>query len=227
MIEVEIKSLLGDQETADKLKDLLITDFKVTFESSEEQKTHYFVSQNYSSSLSQLAQNLANYLDLKTIKELNLMSEFGSKLSIRSRFNGNDTLFIAKYSLNSQDTTSDNSVSRKELEVKVNLNQDELDKLIQDAGFTCQAKWSRYRENYTDGNLTYSLDRNAGYGWILEIEKIIDDESLAGEVTSNLKSVLKSLGLEEINPGRLDRMFNYYNQNWQDYYGTDKIFVIE
>jgi predicted adenylyl cyclase CyaB len=227
MIEVEIKSLLGDQETADKLKDLLITDFKVTFESSEEQKTHYFVSQNYSSSLSQLAQNLANYLDLKTIKELNLMSEFRSKLSIRSRFNGNDTLFIAKYSLNSQDTTSDNSVSRKELEVKVNLNQDELDKLIQDAGFTCQAKWSRYRENYTDGNLTYSLDRNAGYGWILEIEKIIDDESLAGEVTSNLKSVLKSLGLEEINPGRLDRMFNYYNQNWQDYYGTDKIFVIE
>jgi predicted adenylyl cyclase CyaB len=227
MIEVEIKSLLGDKAVADKIKSVIETDFKAQYKSSEEQKTHYFIAEDYTVSLTNLATPLSTYFDRATLNELKIMAQHGSKLSIRSRFTGTKTLFIAKYSLASQDKTSDNSISRRELEKVVELTQEELDDIIQNSGFSYQAKWSRYRENYSNSTLNFALDRNAGYGWILEIEKIVSEEHLVPETIEELRSVLSKLELKEIDPSRLDRMFAYYNKNWEHYYGTDKIFVIE
>jgi hypothetical protein len=38
---------------------------------------------------------------------------------------------------------------------------------------------------------------------------------------------MKNLGVEELSQERLQRMFDYYNKNWAEYYGTDKTFSIE
>jgi len=38
---------------------------------------------------------------------------------------------------------------------------------------------------------------------------------------------MKRAGLEELDQARLARMFAYYNAHWSEYYGTEKIFVIE
>jgi hypothetical protein len=38
---------------------------------------------------------------------------------------------------------------------------------------------------------------------------------------------MQELGVDELAQDRLARMFAHYNQNWPDYYGTDKTFTIE
>jgi len=38
---------------------------------------------------------------------------------------------------------------------------------------------------------------------------------------------MAALGVQELPNARLERMFTYYNQHWQEYYGTDKVFTIE
>jgi len=39
--------------------------------------------------------------------------------------------------------------------------------------------------------------------------------------------LMAELGVAELPQDRLARMFDFYNQNWPDYYGTDKTFTIE
>ena len=34
-------------------------------------------------------------------------------------------------------------------------------------------------------------------------------------------------GLVELDQDRLARMFEFYNSNWEDYYGTDNVFIVE
>jgi hypothetical protein len=38
---------------------------------------------------------------------------------------------------------------------------------------------------------------------------------------------MAELGLDELPQERLARMFEFYNQNWSEYYGTDKTFNID
>jgi hypothetical protein len=38
---------------------------------------------------------------------------------------------------------------------------------------------------------------------------------------------MSEIGLVELPQDRLARMFEYYNNNWEDYYGTEKVFNIE
>jgi hypothetical protein len=38
---------------------------------------------------------------------------------------------------------------------------------------------------------------------------------------------MAKLGVEELPQDRLERMFAHYNAHWPEYYGTEKVFVIE
>jgi hypothetical protein len=38
---------------------------------------------------------------------------------------------------------------------------------------------------------------------------------------------MQELDLKELSQDRLERMFKFYNENWRDYYGTEKVFNIE
>ena len=44
---------------------------------------------------------------------------------------------------------------------------------------------------------------------------------------SQLRKIIGDLEVEELDQARLERMFAFYNANWRDYYGTDKVFVVE
>ena len=107
------------------------------------------------------------------------------------------------------------------------ITLDELDKLLLDAGLEYQAKWSRKREEYKLGDTNICIDKNAGYGYLAEFEKVVADRSLADEVKEGLLKIMKDFGVIELPQARLERMFAYYNKNWPDYYGTEKIFNIE
>ena len=124
--------------------------------------------------------------------------------------------------------TSANTVARIEFEAETpELTLEGLDQLVLKAGFEYQAKWSRERTEYKFRGTNVTIDKNAGYGYLAEFEKIIDDETKVAETKSQLKQLLEELELEELPQDRLERMFAFYKANWQDYYGTDKVFVVE
>jgi predicted adenylyl cyclase CyaB len=153
------------------------------------------------------------------------MVEKGSAFSVRTRQKDEEVLLVVKASLD--EGTSENTVSRLEFEEKMPVLLAELDALVEESGYTYQAKWSREREEYTYKGANICLDKNAGYGYLAEFEKIVDDESMLEGVRKDLDALMAELGVEELSQDRLERMFAHYNENWPEYYGTDKTFTID
>jgi predicted adenylyl cyclase CyaB len=151
--------------------------------------------------------------------------ERGVEFSIRSRLRDEEVLLVVKASID--EGTSANTVKRMEFEEPVAVSLNELDSLLLDAGFMYQAKWSREREEYAYKGANVCLDKNAGYGYLAEVEKIVHDEALADAVRAEIDEIMTELDIVELDQDRLARMFSHYNTNWPEYYGTDRVFIIE
>ncbi|MDZ4284284.1 MAG: hypothetical protein U1A28_00470, partial [Patescibacteria group bacterium] len=83
------------------------------------------------------------------------------------------------------------------------------------------------REEYTFRNTAVTIDKNAGYGYLAEFEAVVNDAAQADQTKARLRNVMAELGATELSQERLERMFAYYNAHWPEYYGTDKVFVVE
>lgn len=221
--EIEIKSLLGEKEKAEMLKEKLQKlpePAQLVRKSS--QLNHYFLVGDWEKFL----KSIQKHFSTEHFDHLCRIVREGKKHSVRTRQSDGKVLFVVKASLD--DMTSSNGVSRMEFEEETpSLSLDELDKMLLEAGFEYQAKWSRDREEYKTGNISVCLDRNAGYGYVAEFEKIIHEASEADSVKKELLEFMDGLGAEELPQDRLERMFAHYNEHWSEYYGTEKIFVIE
>jgi len=218
--EVEIKSLLGNKENATKLKEK-IKERGGVLKNSNKQLNHYFVLNDVDKFKEKFNACLGGEDKIK----FNKILEEGSNFSVRTRDTDGKVLLVVKASIG--DDTSSNGVSRMEFEAQMNMTLAELDKLLLDAGLEYQAKWSRERDEYKVGDTNICLDRNAGYGYLAEFEKVVTDHMLADTVKKELLGIMNDFGVEELPQDRLERMFSYYNDNWRDYYGTEKIFNIE
>jgi len=220
--EIEIKSLLGEKENADVLKAKmkeLDPGFKQVSEN--KQLNHYFTGGD----VKELYKKVEHLFIGEQHDKLQKVIERGNGFSVRTRQRDEEVLLVVKASID--EGTSENTVKRIEFEEPVAISLDELDALLLDAGFEYQAKWSREREEYEYKNANVCLDRNAGYGYLAEFEKIVHDESEAAKVHDELNELMAELGVVELAQDRLARMFDHYNSNWADYYGTDKTFTIE
>ncbi len=213
MIEVEVKVLLGEKEKAEELKKKLGNSTK-----GSKQWNHYF--------------NITSKDKLRTvlepvIKEKSIFDNVleSNDISLRSRDNEKQVILVFKASID--DSTSANGRARIELEQEMNMPLKELDELLLSAGCTYQAKWSREREEFEKEGVTVTIDKNAGYGYLAEFEIMVDSPEKATEAKEKIYSLLKGLNLEELDSQRLARMFDYYNKNWEKYYGTEKTFTIE
>lgn len=221
--EIEIKSLLGDKKQAD----LLIEKMKqsgstLTIMGSHKQLNHYFIGGN----LADLLKNANNHLLEKQQQELKHLVEHAKDFSVRTRWADGKVILVVKVTVD--DTTSFNGTARQEFESQFSdITFEQLDQLVLESGFSYQAKWSREREDFKFKNLNVSIDKNAGYGYLAEFESVIADSTKADAVKSEIREIMAELGAEELKQDRLARMFDYYNKNWQDYYGTEKTFNIE
>lgn len=220
--EIEIKSLIGVKENAvalvEKMKSL-DPNFKSL--GTHKQLNHYFVGGN----LSTLRPKLASVLPEDKRAQFDALADTAKDFSVRTRWADGKVIFVVKATVD--DTSSSNGTARQEFESEVNMTLEELDNTLQDAGFDYQAKWSREREEYGYKGLNVTVDKNAGYGYLAEFESVIEDASKADEVKANIRSIMLELGARELDQDRLARMFDFYNKNWPDYYGTDKVFNIE
>lgn len=221
--EVEVKALLGSHENAENLKLAMVrVDPATKLVSTSKQLNHYFEGGN----LLALAESVA-YRCLSPDKCLHFedVAKKAKTFSVRSRQKDNAVFFIVKAAVD--DTTSENGISRIEFEENVTIPLDSLDSLILGSGFSYQAKWSREREEYLCKGVTVCLDRNAGYGWLAEFEKIVDEEDKIPSAREDVRSLMKELDIKELPQERLERMFKHYNEHWQEYYGTEKTFTVE
>ncbi len=245
--EIEIKSLLGGKENADTLISRMKEKDKGLLEvGSHKQLNHYFIGGNL----------VSLYEKVKTIivddkqEQLKDLAEKAKDFSVRTRWADGKVILVVKASVD--DTTSSNGTARLEWEAVVsspshkeespaqqgevvgekNIDRfNALDKLVLDAGFTYQAKWSRERQEFVyhpgGRDVNVSIDKNAGYGFLSEFEVVVSDESKADEVKNFIRETMTDLNITELPQDRLARMFDFYNKNWQQYYGTDEIFSIE
>lgn len=222
--EIEIKSLLGSKENAENLKSKLSNkypDLKLVGRNS--QLNHYFVGGD----TKKLLENISPLVAELHREKLKKILDKGSDLSIRTRKVDDKILFVVKASID--DTTSSNGTARIEFEEEVlGLSLDELDEKLLASGCEVQAKWSRDREEYElPEGVHVCLDRNAGYGYLAEFERVVEDGSSADAVKQELRDLMTEFDVEELPQDRLERMFAHYNEHWRDYYGTDKTFTIE
>ncbi|TSC85542.1 MAG: hypothetical protein G01um10148_928 [Parcubacteria group bacterium Gr01-1014_8] len=221
-IEVEIKSLLGSSERANEVRAAMrAADSSVKLRSRNKQLNHYFKS----GTLAKLSEAAAPFLSKDAQTRLNDLAEHAKEFSVRTRDKDGTVLLVVKASVD--DTTSANGISRQEFEEKVPLTLNELDKLVISSGFEYEAKWSREREEYVCKGTNVTLDKNAGYGWLAEFERVVDTGTETKQVEGEIRNLMQELHVDELKQDRLARMFAYYNQHWPEYYGTEKIFVIE
>ncbi|MBI5456325.1 CYTH domain-containing protein [Candidatus Kaiserbacteria bacterium] len=221
-IEVEIKSLLGSLERADEVrKAMQEADPNCRLQSKNTQLNHYFKS----GTLQKLSGITSPHLSDDAKIKLKDLADKATEFSVRTRNKDGVALLVVKATIG--DDTSANGISRREFEEKMALPFEELDTLVLSAGFEYEAKWSREREEYLCKGTNVTLDKNAGYGWLAEFERIVEDEKDAAFAQHEIRNLMQELGVSELKQERLARMFAHYNEHWPDYYGTEKIFVIE
>lgn len=220
--EIEIKSLLGSKSEADVVQEKMQRlDPAMTLLATNSQLNHYFEGGD----VQQLFVATKHFFTAEILQKFETIIAKGKKFSVRTRQRDTDVLLVLKVSID--DSTSENGVLRMEFEEVVPVILDEIDKILLEAGFTYQAKWSRDRQEYSYKGITVCIDKNAGYGYLAEFEKVIHNENEVTETRLILDAIMNELEVNELNQERLVRMFDYYNKNWADYYGTDKTFIIE
>ena len=220
--EIEVKSLLGEAGAAEALRaGLRKIDPSCKLVSSYTQLNHYFEGGDPKA----LVERLAPHFAREIVERMRRIAS-GEKISVRTREVNSIAKIVMKASLGSD--SSDNGVVRMEVEEPVaGMTLDALDKEVLAAGYRYQAKWSRAREEYQTKDISVCLDKNAGYGYLAEFEKVIQDPTHAGTARSDIDRLMKALGVVELSQDRLERMFAYYNEHWPEYYGTDKVFSVQ
>lgn len=220
--EIEIKVLLGTSAEKDRLMSRLQSQGELlVLTGQNSQLNHYFINGD----MVKLEELISEGIPADKKASFHHIVEAGKKLSVRTRYVDGKTILVIKASID--DTTSSNGTARIEWEMDFpGTHIDTVDQILLDAGFEYQAKWSREREEYSYGDTTVCIDRNAGYGYLAEFERVVESADEIETIKKDLRSLIESLGFSELPQDRLERMFAHYNTNWRDYYGTDNVFTI-
>lgn len=222
--EVEIKVLIWTEKEKDAFMEKVRMSFPaMTHEYSESQLNHYFEG----GSLDSLLSVFWPLVSLENLSKLKNIRDIAKSFSVRTRGTPTQTIIVVKATVN--DESSANGTARIEWEVDLApMTLDEMDVLVLSAGFAYQAKWSRARDSFElNVNTILCLDKNAGYGYIAEFERVIDDINIIESTRAELLQMIESLGYKELDQARLARMFDFYNKNWREYYGTENVFTLE
>ena len=140
--EIEIKTLIGNADAAQKLRDDLKTlDSSVECVGTYTQLNHYFEGGD----VEVLAENLKQHLDEDTVDKMNQIVKEGKNISVRTREMKDEAKIVMKASIG--DDSSSNGIMRMEIEATVpGFTLDALDEEVLKAGYSYQAKWSLTRE---------------------------------------------------------------------------------
>ena len=230
--EVELKVLLWNKFPPETFVKVLSTDFKSVVERDEEtQLNHYFEIPHRS----QILPAFEKRLSISTEDEERIAAfRNWENIVVRTREitnkNGKKVILVMKSTVNNE--SSQNGTTRKELEIEIPFEIDYLDSILtSQAEIRPQAKWSRTRRTFevVDDEwfyFTVCLDKNAGYGYIAEFEVVINNPAVIESTKKKLQNCITKLWLKELSAEQLQRMFDFYNKNWESFYQTENYFFI-
>lgn len=220
--EIEVKVLLGEEEHAKSLIEKIHLHPDTSLLGQNNQLNHYFL---IDGDLARLESTLQSYIDEVHHERLRHILTQGKNHSLRTRDVDGKLLFVVKASVD--DTSSANGTARLEFEEAIpDMDIHALDQILLDHGFSYQSKWSRQRQEYQYKDMHVCIDKNAGYGYVAEFEKVITNPEEVDQAKASIREEMAALGVEELDQGRLERMFAHYNQHWPEYYGSEKTFVL-
>jgi len=105
---------------------------------------------------------------------------------------------------------------RKEVEIKIPKEDfDKIVNLFETLGFNVNIKWFRKRLQYVWNNTKVTIDDTKGYGKIIELEKMSDEENKE-RVYEELTKKLKELNIKETQSQIFKDKFEFYKQNWRN-----------
>ncbi|MGE5456632.1 MAG: CYTH domain-containing protein [Ignavibacteriales bacterium] len=108
--------------------------------------------------------------------------------------------------------------AREEMEVLVdNKYRSDLSKMLECLGYEVEIKWFRKRLEGSYQDIKLTIDYTAGYGYIVEVEKIVTDESLIDETKNKLVDILKSFNIEISDKQEFKDKYSDYKINWSKY----------
>lgn len=220
--EIEIKTLLGSKEKSDELlAEVMRRDPETKLVSKQKQLNHYY----HGGNLADLAAGVVSHITPEQMAAISDIAGRAQNINVRTRQKNDTVLLIVKGSLDN--VSAAHSHQRMEFEAPINLPLQDLDALVESTGWQLEAKWQADRKIYETMGLTLDMIFTPGYGYMAEFEKVVAADEDRESAHQKLVDTMESLGTLELPNPRLERMFAYYNEHWRDYYGTDKVFVIE
>jgi len=107
--------------------------------------------------------------------------------------------------------------AREEIEVRFDGdNFDKVNEIFEVLGYGVEIKWFRKRFQFDWLGVKVCLDYTKGYGHIIELEKMADDDDGKIEALNLLRGKLKELEVEETSKEEFNRKFEYYKSNWRE-----------
>ena len=105
---------------------------------------------------------------------------------------------------------------REEIEVKFDREDfDKLERLLILLGYEVEIKWFRKRNKFDWNGIKLTIDYTKGYGHIIELEKIAEENEDKDKIYKELEGKLKSLGIDITPKEKFDEKFKYYKENWK------------
>lgn len=105
---------------------------------------------------------------------------------------------------------------REEIEIRFEKDDfEKLEKIFLAADINVQIKWFRNRHTFKWQGINVMIDYTKGYGYIIELEKMSDEENKA-TVLEELKNKLNSLNIVLTPKEEFDRKFKDYKEKWRE-----------
>ena len=105
--------------------------------------------------------------------------------------------------------------AREEIEIFTEGDKfEDLEKLFNALGYNIQIKWLRKRFQFDWNGIKVCLDYTKGYGYIIELEKLSDEDN-KDIILNELKEKLNELNLLLTPKDEFDERYNYYKENWR------------
>lgn len=108
---------------------------------------------------------------------------------------------------------------REEVEIRLPKEDfDNLGLLFKSLGYGVQVKCFRQRDEFSWKGIKVCIDYTKGYGYIIELEKKIEDIEEKHETLKELENALLELGLEVTPKSIFNEKFEDYVNNWESFF---------
>jgi predicted adenylyl cyclase CyaB len=106
--------------------------------------------------------------------------------------------------------------AREEIEIKTSKDDFEnIERLFKTLDYNVEIKWLRKRFQFNWQGIKVCIDYTKGYGYILELEKMSNEENKE-ETLNLLKQKLNELNVQETPKEIFKEKYNYYKENWRN-----------